>query len=44
MKIRNKILSKWYWLALACALAAAAVFLVWLHTDAQSVAFVYSEF
>ena len=29
---------------LACALLAAAIFLVWLCMDAQSVAFIYSEF
>ena len=43
-KIKDKILSKWYYLALFCAAAAALVFAAWLAMDAQGVAFVYSEF
>ena len=34
------VFSHWYTLALACALLATAIFLVWLCMDAQSVAFV----
>jgi len=42
--MKDKILSKWYYLALFCAVCAAAVFAAWLLLDAQGVAFVYSEF
>ena len=43
-RLKTLVFSHWYTLALACALLAAAIFLVWLCMDAQSVAFVYSEF
>lgn len=43
-RLEALVFSHWYTLALACALLAAAIFLVWLCMDAQSVAFIYSEF
>lgn len=43
-RLKSLVFSRWYTLALACALLAAAVFLVWLHMDAGGVAFIYSEF
>lgn len=43
-QLKSLVFSHWYTLALACALLAAAIFLVWLCMDAQTVAFVYSEF
>lgn len=43
-RIKSFVFSKWYTLALSCALLAAAVFLVWLCMDAGGVAFIYSEF
>lgn len=42
--MKDKILSKWYYLALFCAACAALVFAAWLLLDAQGVSFVYSEF
>lgn len=42
--MKDKILSKWYYLALFCAFAAALVFAAWLLMDAQGVSFIYSEF
>ena len=43
-RLEALVFSHWYTLALACALLAAAIFLVGLCMDAQSVAFIYSEF
>jgi len=38
------VFRSWYWAALAYGLIAAAVFMTWLLLDADSVAFIYSEF
>ena len=43
-RLKALVFSRWYALALACALLAAAIFVVWLVSDAEGVAFIYSEF
>ena len=43
-KIETVLRTHWLARAVFYALIAAALFLVWLYTDGESVAFVYSEF
>lgn len=43
-KLETALRTKWLPRALFYGLIVAALFLVWLYTDGESVAFVYSEF